>query len=274
MCLILVAWQTHRDFPIVIAANRDEFHRRATAPAHWWSDQPELLAGRDLEAGGTWLGITRSGQFAALTNYRDPRQVQPNAPTRGALVVQALEARTPVAARIEQLRIVAARYSGFNLLCGDGRQLGVFESVPARGRLLAPGIYGLSNHLLDTPWPKVRRAKSALAGALEALPDDVALLELLRDERPAADAELPRTGVSLDWERLLSSAFIRGADYGTRSSTVIRVGADGTVSFREWTWRSDGSPGGDVSYRFRIEPSGPGAASGASGVGTGAASSR
>lgn len=253
MCLILVAWQVHADYPIVVAANRDEFRRRPTASAQWWADRPELLAGRDLEANGTWLGITRSGRIAALTNYRDPRRIKLHAPSRGALVVQTLESPASIGERIAQLRDVSAQYADFNLLCTDGRELGVYESVPAQGRRLAPGIYGLSNHLLDTPWPKVERAKSSLATALSALPEDAALLELLRDDRPATDEHLPRTGVSLAWERLLSSAFIRGEDYGTLSSTVIRVGVDGHASFKEWSWQADGSLAGEVSYRFKIQ---------------------
>jgi uncharacterized protein with NRDE domain len=253
MCLILLAWRVHPDFPMVVAANRDEFHRRPTAAAQWWADRPRLLAGRDLQARGTWLGITGTGHIAALTNFRDPHQVKLNAPSRGGLVVRALESSASIAAHLAQLQQVSSEYAGFNLICSDGRELGVYESVPAAGRLLAPGIYGLSNHLLDTPWPKVQRAKSRLASALALLPDEDALLELLRDDRPAEDTELPRTGVSLEWERLLSSAFIRGADYGTRSSTVIRVGTDARAHLREWTWQPDGSLAGEVSYRFQIK---------------------
>lgn len=252
MCLILVAWQVHAHYPIVVAANRDEFHRRPTAAAHWWADRPQLLAGRDLEAHGTWLGITRDGQIAALTNFRAPDQVKRDAPSRGRLVVEMLASHAPMPLRMAQLHELSPQYSGFNLLCTDGRQLAVFESGPATGRMLAPGIYGLSNHLLDTPWPKVQRAKSRLAGALNAMSDDGTLLDLLRDERVVADDELPRTGVSLEWERLLSSAFIRGADYGTRSSTIIRVDREGNVDFNEWSWQADGSPGSQVSYQFKV----------------------
>ena len=252
MCLILMAWRVHAEFPIVIAANRDEFHRRPTAAAQWWPDRPRLLAGRDLQAGGTWLGITADGQIAALTNYRDPRQIKPLAPSRGELVLQVLESRAGIAARLSRLQTVGAQYSGFNLLCTDGRELGVYESVADSARLLAPGIYGLSNHLLDTPWPKVQRAKSQLAQAIGSLPDETALLELLCDDSVPGDDELPRTGVSLEWERLLSSAFIATGDYGTRSSTVIRVAANGSATFREWTWRTDGSAGGQVAYQFEL----------------------
>ena len=166
MCLILTAWQVHPDYPIVIAANRDEFHRRPTAAADWWLDRPDVLAGRDLEAGGTWLGVTRTGIIAALTNYRDPDQHKPQAPSRGGLVLEMLGSEAPMKARLAHLQSVSARYAGFNLLMTNGRELGVFESVPATSRLLDPGIYGLSNHLLDTPWPKVERAKSQLANAL------------------------------------------------------------------------------------------------------------
>jgi uncharacterized protein with NRDE domain len=253
MCLILMAWRVHPEYPIVIAANRDEFHRRPTSAAQWWPDRPRLLAGRDLEAGGTWLGITADGQVAALTNYRDPQQIKSHAPSRGGLVLQVLESQASIADRLSQLHAVGAQYSGFNLLCTDGRELGVYESVADSGRLLAPGIYGLSNHLLDTPWPKVQRAKSQLAQAIVNLPDDTALLELLRDDSVPNDDELPRTGVSLEWERLLSSAFIATGDYGTRSSTVIRIGADGRANFSEWTWRPDGSTGGEAAYQFQLD---------------------
>jgi uncharacterized protein with NRDE domain len=253
MCLILMAWQIHADYPVVIAANRDEFHRRPTAAAHWWSDRPWLLAGKDLQAHGTWFGMTSGGQIAALTNYRDPHQVKLNAPSRGGLVVQMLESRAPINERIARLHALSPAYSGFNLLCTDGLDLAVYESVPAAGRLLSPGIYGLSNHLLDTPWPKVERAKSELGTALHSLPDEASLLELLRDERVAHDDELPRTGVSLEWERLLSSAFIRGEDYGTRSSTIILIDRGGRGSFREWTWQPDGSLAAEVTFEFPIE---------------------
>jgi uncharacterized protein with NRDE domain len=253
MCLILVAWRVHPDYPIVLAANRDEFRRRPTAAAHWWQDRPLLLAGRDLQAHGTWLGLTREGQLAALTNFRDPQQIKPDAPSRGGLVVQMLESAAPIDERLAQLRAQSARYSGFSLLCTDGAQMGVFESVPATGRLLEPGIYGLSNHLLDTPWPKLVRAKSNLANALQALPDDAALLALLRDDQTVPDEHLPRTGVSLEWERLLSSAFIRGSDYGTRSSNVIRIAVDGQTTFKEWTWQGDGTLESEVSFEFKAE---------------------
>jgi uncharacterized protein with NRDE domain len=236
-----------------VAANRDEFHARPAAPAQWWPDRPQILAGRDLEAGGTWLGLTRGGRFAALTNYRDPEQRRVQAPSRGTLVTSLLESGASVAEGLAYLRGVGADYNGFNLIFSDGESLGIFESVPGLGRELEPGIYGLSNHLLDTPWPKVQNAKSRLTAALDGITDTAPLLGLLRDDRPAPDAQLPRTGVSLEWERLLSSAFVRAPDYGTRCSTIIRIATGGRAYFDEWSWNSAGADVGKVSLQFELE---------------------
>jgi len=235
-----------------VAANRDEFHARPTARAAWWPDHPEILAGRDLQAGGTWLGITRTGRFAALTNYRDPEQRRMDAPSRGALVTAMLESGASVAEGLAYLREVGAHYNGFNLIFSDGERLGIYESVLGSGRELGPGIYGLSNHLLDTPWPKVQNAKTRLEAALLGLADTAPLLDLLRDDRPASDAELPRTGVSLEWERLLSSAFVRAPDYGTRCSTIIRIDAQGRAYFEEWSWNSVGADIGRTKLQFAL----------------------
>ena len=252
MCLILLVWQGHPRYPCIIAANRDEYHERATEPAHWWPDRPRIFAGRDLSAGGTWLGITRSGRFAALTNYRAPSQRRMDAPSRGALVTRILESDDSVAEELKVLRRVGADYNGFNLLFSDGERLGVYESVRGEGRELGPGVYGLSNHLLDTPWPKVQQAKARLQAALRHMTDPTAALALLRDDLPALDDELPRTGVSLEWERLLSSAFVRGIDYGTRCSTVVCIDELGTASFDEWSWNPSGSQVDRISVRFEI----------------------
>jgi uncharacterized protein with NRDE domain len=253
MCLVLVVWRVHPQYPCLVAANRDEFHARPAARAGWWADRPQILAGRDLEAGGTWLGLTRTGRFAALTNYRDPEQRRPEAPSRGALVTAMLESGGSVAEGLEYLRGVGARYNGFNLIFSDGERLGIYESVRGCGRELGPGIYGLSNHLLDTPWPKVQKAKSRLEAALVDLTDTAPLLALLRDDRPAPDAHLPQTGVSLEWERLLSSAFVKAPDYGTRCSTIIRIEREGRAYFEEWSWSPNGSDIGRTSLQFELE---------------------
>jgi uncharacterized protein with NRDE domain len=251
MCLVLLAWRVHPDYPLVLAANRDEFHARPAAPAAWWDEPAELLAGRDLGAGGTWLGITRDARFAVLTNFRDPARNDRLAPSRGGLVPRALARPERLETTLDWLGREAGAYNGFNLLFSDGERLGIYESVPAAGRELTPGVYGLSNHLLDTPWPKVRAAKSQLAAALARLPEDPPLLELLRDGSPAADHELPRTGLTLEWERLLSSAFIRAPGYGTRCSTIVLMDRGGAVHFEEWSWDAAGEPAGNVRHDFR-----------------------
>ncbi len=248
MCLILLAWRVRADYPLVVAANRDELHARAAATAAWGTN-PRILAGRDLSAGGAWLGVTEDGHFAALTNYRDPTRARPGAPTRGALVPMILAQRKGAEQQLQQLHEIASAYNGFNVLFSDGEQVAVYESVIDRSRVLPPGVYGLSNHLLDTPWPKVVGAKAALAAALARLPDEDALLELLRDDRPADDHALPRTGLSLEWERLLSSAFICSPQYGTRCSTIVLIDGAGQVRFTEWTWNPSGALAGKVEFR-------------------------
>jgi uncharacterized protein with NRDE domain len=253
MCLILIAWRSTPEFPLVIAANRDEFHARAAEPAHWWPTTPEILAGRDLQAGGTWLGMTRSGRFAALTNYRDPEQRRPNTPSRGMLVTSILQSTDNTQQILQRLQQEGASYNGFNVLFSDGERLGIYESMSAAGRELGPGIYGLSNHLLDTPWPKVQAAKSRLSAALSDLPDTHSALALLRDAELAPDHSLPQTGMSMEWERLLSSAFIRSPTYGTRCSTVVHLDRAGHACFEEWTWDTAGRETGRVQHQFDLQ---------------------
>jgi len=253
MCLILLAWRVHPRFPCVLAANRDEFHDRATAAADWWRGETDILAGRDLHAGGTWLGVTRRGHFAALTNFRVGGARRADAPSRGTLVSELLESGRSVPETLRYLADVGAQYNPFNILFSDGERLGIYESAVGEGRELAPGVFGLSNHLLDTPWPKVQNAKSALTEALADPCDTDAILHLLRDDRLARDADLPQTGASLAWERLLSSAFVRAADYGTRCSTLLRVDERGAAVFYEWSWDPVGEPSGTRRLEFAIE---------------------
>lgn len=252
MCLILVAWRAHPDYPLVVAANRDEFFARPAAEAGWWQDCPSVFAGRDLEAGGTWLGLDRDGRFAGLTNFRDPQRNRDGTPSRGALVADFLRGRESTAEALARLQFEGPRYNAFNLLVSDGDSLGIYESASGSARLLEPGLHALSNHLLDTPWPKVTAGKSRLARALRALPDDTPLCELLRDDRPAPDAELPRTGVSLAWERMLSSAFIRAPGYGTRCSTVVTRDRHGWTHVTESSWDAVGVETGRVVERFQV----------------------
>ncbi len=256
MCLIVTGWQAHPDYPLIVAANRDEFVNRPASPAHWWTDAPQLLAGRDLEAGGTWMGISRSGRYSALTNFRDPSQRASGLPSRGALVRAALESGSDCRETLENIARSSAGYAGFNLLVSDGAQLGIHESTTGAVRLLAPGVYGLSNHVLDTEWPKLKRARDAFTAALHTLPDSEAFLTLLRDTTPVADHELPDTGISLEWERRLSTAFIDSPTYGTRCSTLLTVGRGGEACLTEWTWLPGGKQHSIVTHRFGIDASG------------------
>ncbi|MRR50155.1 MAG: NRDE family protein, partial [Rhodocyclaceae bacterium] len=213
-------------------------------------EHPDLIGGQDMQEGGTWMGATRDGRFAALTNFRDPATHRRDAPSRGHLVRDFLGGTATPEAYLAWLAGQGPAYNGFNLLLGDGHTLAWFSNVSGMPKQLPPGIYGVSNHLLDTPWPKVAAAKSALARALAALPDDRPLFDLLRDDAIHPDESLPRTGVSLDWERLLSAAFVRSPDYGTRSSTVLRVSGDGMAVFDEQTWLPGARPGGRVRLRY------------------------
>lgn len=237
MCLILFALDAHPEHRLVVAANRDEFYARPTAPAGWWPDAPEVLAGRDLRAGGTWMGVTRGGRFAAVTNYREMAPPPPDAPSRGALVTGFLRAEGGAGEWMRALAPRALAYAGFNLLAGEagGPLLWLSNRAEEGPRELGPGVYGLSNALLDTPWPKVERGKAglraALAGAGEAL--EASLFRVLADAEPAPDAALPRTGVGTERERALSSLFIATPEYGTRSSTVLLAGRDGRVRMTE-----------------------------------------
>ncbi|MBK7022886.1 MAG: NRDE family protein [Sulfuritalea sp.] len=252
MCLILVAWKVHPAFPLVVAANRDEFFARPTSAAAFWKDAPQVLAGRDLDAGGTWMGVTCAGRFAALTNFRDPAQMRASAPSRGPLVAEFLAGSDAPQGYLQRIAARGRDYNGYNLLAGDGQTLWWSSNMGGSPRQLGPGIYGVSNHLLDTPWPKVGAGKTALTQALERLPDDTALFSLLRDDGIHPDAHLPQTGIPLDWERLLSAAFVRSPDYGTRSSTVLCTGEDGWISFDEQTWLPGAKPGGRVRYRLKM----------------------
>ena len=255
MCLAVVAWQSHPDYPLVIAANRDEFYTRSTRPAAWWGSSVSLLAGRDEEAGGTWLGITRAGRTALLTNVRAPSERNPHAPSRGAIAVDALQSPQPAGEWLRAQGQRLAAYNGFNLLLAEPAPAGgalrrlVYYTNRRRAapRSLAPGIYGLSNGFLDTPWPKVVRAVGAFACALAQRVDADALLALLADRRPVPDSELPSTGVPLEWERALAPIQIRANGYGTRSSTVLTVRRDGIVSFLERSF----APEAPEQYRDR-----------------------
>lgn len=247
MCLILVAWQVLPEYPLVVAANRDEFFARSTAHAGRWADFPHVLAGRDLEAGGTWLGVSDSGRFAAVTNVREPG-APPGALSRGGLTREFL---TGTADPADYLSAVPGQlFSGFNLLVADQDRLCYFSNRVPAPRILSPGIYGVSNHLLDTPWPKLATAKARFAEALATLPDERPCFDLLADEEIVPDGLLPETGVPLEWERLLSAVFVRSPDYGTRASTVLMRRGDGTGLLIERSFAAEPGVRGEVRLRF------------------------
>lgn len=259
MCLILFAVDAHPDFPLVLAANRDEFLARPTAPAGFWTEQPDILAGRDLVAGGTWLGVHRRGRVAAVTNVREPQRFRSDAESRGALVTGMLTAETGPA---DFLRSVEGwRYNGFNAIVFGGR--GALYATNRAGRdemRVAPvesGIHGLSNAQLDTPWPKVVRGREDLSEALENLdaekpsPDGLLAILVRRDKAP--DGTLPDTGVGLELERALSPPFIRTDGYGTRSSSVVLIRQDWTCFFWERTFPPRGLSAEDRAFKLQLE---------------------
>jgi uncharacterized protein with NRDE domain len=249
MCLILFAYKVHPAYPLIVAANRDEFYERPSSPVEFWKEAPQVLAGRDLKEGGTWLGITREGKFAAITNYRDPAAFKTGAPSRGRLIKNYLCGSSGAAAFIKKISPQADLYNGFNLICADGADLFVYSNH-ADVQKLPAGIYGLSNRHLDSAWPKVVRGKKALSAAMDKKGTDLetALFALLADRRIAPDNKLPSTGISLEWERLLSAIFIDSPGYGTRSSTVLLIGKNRWVKFVEKVF--DGKPDPWVESRF------------------------
>jgi len=254
MCLILFATQAHAEYPLIVAANRDEAYARPAASAAFWSDHPDIFGGRDLEQGGTWLGIALSGRFAAITNYRQ-RPRAPAAPrSRGEIARNFLcgSGNTP-----EYLENIAQRqqeYRGYSLIAGSLDQLYFCSNRAERTLLIPKGVHGLSNHLLDEPWPKVQRGIDRLGQLLAADEQTLTrkLFENLADRTPAPDTALPDTGLGLERERASSAAFIPGADYGTRASTVILVSAGGEVLFCERTFGAYGVLLGEVEQRFEL----------------------
>lgn len=255
MCLIVLAWRTQVRYRLIVAANRDEYFLRPAAPAAFWDDHSGVLAGRDLEAGGTWLGVTLGGRFAALTNYRNPAEKRTGAPSRGALVSEFLIGKAAPREYAQELEKRGAEYNGFGLLVGDAGSMYFLSNRGGHSARVEPGVHGLSNHLLDTPWPKVEKGKARLAAQLERPFDAEAAFALLDDTERAPDGELPSTGVSLELEERLSAIRIPAiGGYGTRCSTVLCFGADGKIEFHERSYREDGSVSGTVGYRLTLAP--------------------
>lgn len=234
MCLIFFAYDQHPRYKLIVGANRDENYQRPTRGARFWNSHPNILAGKDLEAGGTWMGITRSGRFSAVTNYRDPNILKKDPPSRGHLVLDFLKQSESPEVYLEHVDQKADRYDGFNLLVGTPADLYYYSNQQKAIQRLSPGIYGLSNHLLNTPWPKVKRARSQLRHIIQQPSiSETALFDLLSDDVEAPENQLPDTGIPKEVERMISPVFIKSENYGTRCSTILLIDRNNKVTFKE-----------------------------------------
>ena len=234
MCLIFISLHNHPNYKLIVAGNRDEFYDRKTEAANYWRDYPQILGGRDLKAGGTWLGVTKSGKISMLTNYRDPSNINPAAPSRGQLVSDYLKTDVTGESYMLEIEKNGKAYNGFNLILGSPEELWYYSNYREGVTKLAPGFYGLSNHLLESPWPKVLRGRQKIAPALsQSIVDPEQLFEILYDDLVADDDKLPNTGLPLERERALSSMFIKTPNYGSRCSTVVLVDRSDNLFFAE-----------------------------------------
>jgi uncharacterized protein with NRDE domain len=252
MCLILLGIDPSPGISVILAANRDEFYSRPTAPMAFWDQPCQMLAGRDLHAFGTWMGISATGRFAALTNYRDMTTIKPNAPSRGNIIPDLLASALTIPDFLTILDKTAAAFNGFNLIAGQGSKIFWYSNMDRRIHGLLPGIHGLSNHLLDTPWPKITRGKKALAQCIQKDPwNDDCFFDLLLDRQQPCDKLLPDTGIGLEWERILSPLFIQSPTYGTRSATLMRVTTKGNILVKERTFSTTQTPACSPEFEER-----------------------
>ncbi len=237
MCLIVFSWQENKQYPLILLGNRDEFYQRPTAPADYWEGKDDhILAGKDLQAGGTWLGMNKQGKFTTITNYRDLLNIKENAPSRGDLTAEYLRSDLGPGDYLKSIHSSIDQYNGFNLLVGTPEELWYLNNVDGNIQQLKPGIYGLSNAVLDTEWPKTKAAKEKFTTAIQggaSAPEE--LLPLLYDTTTADDKELPKTGVPLEWERKLSAMFIQSEDYGTSITSLLKIDREQKLHFTEKT---------------------------------------
>ena len=269
MCLLSFRWLDHPTYALILAGNRDEAYQRPTEPAQFWDEDPNLLAGRDLKAGGTWMGITRTGRWAVITNVRDLSRQRPNAPSRGQLVTDYLQSTESPRAFGDSLAEQTSRYNGFNLLVGTPTECVYISTERPGAEPVSSGIHGLSNAELDTSWPKTDRAKQRLLRFTQPRSttngrgsvDPGALLDVLDDREPFPPDQLPDTGVGEDLEKMLSPLFITSDEYGTRASTVLLISQSGQVTFVERTF-IHGTKERTRTFTFRIQPSAEGAGAG------------
>lgn len=241
MCLIVFSFKQHRTYPVILAGNRDEFYSREAWQAHFWDTAPPMLAGKDLRAGGTWLGVNLKGEFGAITNYRDLNNPMSGKRTRGEIIPEFLTQDGSRKNRLTKLQMKYPAYSGFNLLAGNADQLFYLNNINRKFQSVAPGIHGISNAFLDIPWPKVEKAMSAFKDAVQ--PNDIdreAMFQLLQNSDTFPLEELPDTGLSQEMEKAVSPIFINTDDYGTRCSSLLTIDNDGQVRFTEKTYYNKG----------------------------------
>jgi len=254
MCLIFLSINNHPIYKLIVAGNRDEFYKRKTAPAHFWDDYPHIVGGRDLEAGGTWMGISKQGKISMVTNYRDLRNLKTVAPSRGHLVSDFLLNGERPDTYLQSIAHKGKAYNGFNLVVGNADELHYYSNYRNGVERLPQGIHGLSNHLLNTPWPKVERGKEKFSAMTKNQDVDPAeLFDLLYDEQLAPDEQLPDTGIGLERERVLSSMFIKSPDYGSRCSTVILINRSNNVLFTERVYDLNTFDYTTNVFEFKIE---------------------
>jgi len=256
MCLILLAHKAHPRYKLVIAANRDEFYKRETLKADYWEDHPNILAGRDAQAGGTWMGVNKSGEISLLTNYRDLKNIKVDAPSRGHLVSDFLKIDLSARGYLKSVEQVGDEYNGFNLICGNPDELFYYGNYQSGVTKIDRGVHGLSNALLDTSWPKVDMGAEKLKQVLEQ--DEIKpeqLFKLLYDDMKAPKEKLPDTGIGLEMEKMLSPMFIKSPEYGSRCSTALLIDYQNEVSFVERTYRTEKFTYEDRNFRFKIKES-------------------
>ncbi len=238
MCILFFAINQHPKYPVIICANRDEFHARPTQSMHWWSND-EVLAGKDLQAGGTWLGLNRQGRFSALTNFRQPHLIDKNKQSRGDLVLQALAKQDDEMAQL--LTTTSNQYNGFNLVFGELNNLTCFDNVSQKHQALRSGFHSLCNGALDDIWPKMALGQTNLASAINDKSLDInQLFTLMKSDQQAQTEHLPQTGVPLSWEQLLSSIFIVSPEYGTRTTNIITLDNEGNVDVYDQSYNDQG----------------------------------
>ena len=252
MCLIVFAWKAHPDYKLIVAANRDELHARPSQDAHWWPDQPHILAGRDLQAGGTWLAIARSGRFATVTNYREQQQARAGLRSRGEIVTNFISSDADALTFVAS--ITGEDYAGVSVLAADHEDICYVSNRGDAPVSLAAGVYGLSNASLDTPWSKLVRTKEALTGLIDAdKVNSTELLRLLADKTPAASSEVHTNDLPFKLARALTAPFIVSDTYGTRCSTIVLIANDGQVDFSERRFDPDGAASGDSNFSIGCE---------------------